>query len=580
MQAKEQFIYKSENIAPDRISCAWQCIWLKSTKTPLKRAKTRVRARGFWQASVISFASILLLVGCASVQRPTGGPRDEEAPKLENASPKNLSTKFSAKTIRLTFDEYIKLQNEFREITFAPEIENLPDIKNKGKELEITFKEPLLPNTTYTINFGEAILDVNEGNKLKNFTYVFSTGEQLDSLRIKGKVRNSFTQLPEKEILVFILSSSQNDKFGIKKPSFFTKTDTAGNYELQNLKDDTYFIYALKDTNIDRLYQQGTEEIAYHDQIVLNQNKENIDLYLFKELPAQIRNLEKKIEADGSIMLTFNRPIIAPNLKITAPQNLDQDKFVQFNKTLDTAKLWVKNHQFDSLNVAVIEKDTVLQNITLSRGKNENYASTLQPTFNLEDGTRLNPYRPLELKFNTPLTSIDPSKITLKEDSIMRTNFQANIDPNRPNILVIDYPWREVNYELTLADGAVKAWYNYSNRQIFKKIDQYNLKNYGRLDISFKTPDSIPGNYIIELLNDKSEILKSDYTTKDTTIIFQNYRVGKYFVRVIYDTNKNEKWDSGSLKQRKAPEKIWYDPRSFTIRNNWEVKEVVQIPLP
>ncbi|RYE39812.1 MAG: hypothetical protein EOP48_25345, partial [Sphingobacteriales bacterium] len=201
-------------------------------------------------------ACVLALGGCASIQTPTGGPQDTNPPKLVRALPKNLSTNFTSKKIELVFDEYVQLMNEFKEISISPEMERLPVTKAKGKGIEIEFQEALAANTTYTINFGNAIADVNERNVLKNFTYVFSTGAQLDSLSITGKVRNAFTALPEKDILVFLIPVSADTIFGKKKPSIFSRTDTAGNYKLSNLREDTYRIYALKDDNTDKIYQQ------------------------------------------------------------------------------------------------------------------------------------------------------------------------------------------------------------------------------------------------------------------------------------------------------------------------------------
>lgn len=524
--------------------------------------------------------AVLTLSSCASIQRPSGGPKDVEPPILLNANPENLTTNFASKKIRLRFNEYIKLQDEFREITFSPEIENFPDIKNLGKELEITFSDTLANNTTYTINFGEAIRDVNEGNKLINFTYVFSTGAELDSLSLSGKVTNAYSLLKEKDILVFAIPSGDSVQLGNKKPTIFTKTDTAGNYSLKNLRENTYSIFALADKNNDRLYQQGTETVGFYKDIIdLNENKTNVDIQIFDEQAKQFRVIDRKIEPDGTIFFTFNKPLNDPQITITEPAALNQRKIVQFSENNDSLKVWTENHQFDSIKIALYDEQNLLQNITLTRSKNETYNSTLQPKFNLENNNQLNPFRILELQFNTPLTSIDASKITLKEDSVLKTNFKIYIDSINTMLVKFEYPWREVNYELNIPDGAIKSLYGFSNKSIFRQIGKYNLKNYGKLDINFKYPDSAVFPVIAEILNDKSQVFQRNIISKDTTVIYNNFPIGKYFFRIVYDQNENGKWDAGDLELKREAEKVWIDPRFFTIRTNWELKETIKIPL-
>ncbi len=572
---------KQKKPSQNRLSRFGQWFSLKSNKRALKGLKTSEAGRQLKALYVICIFVLFIIAGCASVQAPTGGPKDIEPPKLVNVTPKNLTTNFNAKKIKFVFDEYIKLQNEFREITYSPEIESIPLIKQSGKEIEITFEEALLPNSTYTINFGNAIVDVNEGNILKNFTYVFSTGPVLDSLSISGKVINSFSSLPEKDILVFIIPFAQDSTFGKKKPAIFTRTDTSGNYSLKNLREDTYSIYALQDKNADRLYQQGIEEIGFiENPIKLDKDIDSINFNLFLEKPLAFRNLEKKINPDGTIFLTFNRGINNPFIKIINPPSADAGKIISFSKTLDTAKIWVKELTFDSLRIAINEQDTLLQSLSISRGKRDTYSSNLTPIYHLEDGIKVNPNSPLKLEFTLPIIGISKDKIILKEDSTTRTNFTIDYDSlNNQNVL-INYNWKDkAKYELILNEGAVKSLYNYSNKSTSKRFEKATTKDYGRLDVTFKIGDTTKKiGYLIEMIDQNKDLIQSTYITKDTTIIYNNKKVGKYFIRIVYDSNNNRSWDTGSLKERRYPEKIWYDPRSFTIRTNWEVKETILIP--
>src|ERR1700744_2800189 len=170
----------------------------------------------------VHFSLLIMLIfaffGCANQVRPQGGPKDVTPPILLKATPPNSTRHFNAKTIRLDFDEFFKLNNQFTEITMSPTPEKQPEFKIKQKSLVINLKDTLEKNTTYVINFGKSIADVNEGNILKNFTYVFSTGPHIDSLRITGNVKNVQTQAKEKDVTVFIFPVKQDSAmFGKKK---------------------------------------------------------------------------------------------------------------------------------------------------------------------------------------------------------------------------------------------------------------------------------------------------------------------------------------------------------------------------
>jgi hypothetical protein len=161
----------------------------------------------FFCKNFFLFIVVLLFCGCAAQQKPQGGPRDLTPPKILKATPEDQTRNFKAKEIRIDFDEYFRLTNQYQEITISPAQEKQPEYKTDKKSLIIQFKDTLLKNTTYVINFGKAIADVNESNVLKNYTYVFSTGSHIDSLSLSGNVINSTTGLKEKDATVFSFSA-------------------------------------------------------------------------------------------------------------------------------------------------------------------------------------------------------------------------------------------------------------------------------------------------------------------------------------------------------------------------------------
>ena len=184
---------------------------------------------------------ILVGFGCAVPQKPQGGPRDVSPPKILMATPANQIRNFKAKKIKIDFDEYFKLNNPYQEITISPAQEANPEYKIKKKSLEITLNDSLKNETTYVINFGKGIADVNESNVLKNFSYVFSTGAHIDSLSISGHVSYDFSTEGQKDVNVLLFTPKEDSLlFGKKKPAIFTTTDSAGKFTLGNLQTGPY----------------------------------------------------------------------------------------------------------------------------------------------------------------------------------------------------------------------------------------------------------------------------------------------------------------------------------------------------
>src|SRR5690606_27571997 len=202
----------------------------------------------------------------------------------------------------------------------------------------ISLPDSLEENTTYTINFGKAIGDFNEGNPILNYSYVFSTGDIIDSLGISGKVINALTKQAEKEITVMLIPTSRDSIFGKRKANIFTLTDTAGNFSLRNLREDNYRIYALREENNDRVYNAPDELIGFlNDSIMLNKDTSGILLEVSKGIPLDFRLLDRKIEPSGKISFAFNKPLEGADLTIIHPSDLDADKQVAYTPNRDSA---------------------------------------------------------------------------------------------------------------------------------------------------------------------------------------------------------------------------------------------------
>ncbi|MCF8224979.1 MAG: Ig-like domain-containing protein [Bacteroidales bacterium] len=212
---------------------------------------------------------IPVVMGCAQQGAPTGGPKDEVPPLVVRANPANYSINFDANRILIEFDEFLDMANFTRELIVSPPMEEKPIVKLRNKTLIIEFEEELKRDVTYTFNFGEGISDLNEGNVLLNYEYVFSTGSELDSLSIKGTLKNAFDlTVPESPIFV-MLYIEHNDSLPLKEiPYYVGRTDKSGNFQVNNLRNDTYKLFVLKDGNNNFLFDQANEQIAFLDTTI------------------------------------------------------------------------------------------------------------------------------------------------------------------------------------------------------------------------------------------------------------------------------------------------------------------------
>jgi len=459
-------------------------------------------------------------------------------------------------------------------------MEKPPEYKSRQKSLLITFKDTLQKNTTYVINFGKAIASLTEGVVLKNFTYVFSTGTHIDSLSIAGNVINTLTQQKEKDVTVMLFTLHQDSLlFGKKKPSVYTTTDTAGNFSISNLHEGLYKLYALKETTADKIYNNDNELIGIPTKTINLQNDTTgIQLKLFKQIPAKFR-LERKVDPDGKISLVFNKPLEKPGIRILYPTAQNEDKYVQISKTRDTALLYVRNMDFDSLSVAVYDNNKPVDTTAIHKGRKETYVRQITAATTADTRQLLKPGTDLGITFNMPIIAYDPSLIVLKGDSTLLSDYTIDKDTSNLKHLTLKYKWRQnVSYNLTFNAGAVTGYFGDKNKQpIVKKFKIDKPENYSLLTLKVTVPDTAKA-YIVEFFNEQNSLLRSDVIRKNTSLVYRNYITGKYHVRVIYDDNKNGIWDTGSIKNNRQPENVWVDKDIIALRPNFDSETTILIP--
>jgi uncharacterized protein (DUF2141 family) len=526
------------------------------------------------------FSISLAFFACANRQLPQGGPRDRTPPKLLKAEPANNTRNFSAKRIQLDFDEFFKLNNQSQEITMTPNPAKQPEYKIRQKSLVIDLKDTLEKNTTYVINFGKAIADVNEGNILKNFTYVFSTGLHIDSLSISGTVINNETQERQKDATVMLFNLKQDTAFfGKKKPTVYTTTDSSGNFSINNLHADKYRIYALFEKSPDKIYNRDEELIGFlKKEINLTSDTSNIHLNIFRQEPEQFRLAGKSFDQDGKMSFVFNKKLDKPSIKIVYPKDYDKFKIVDFSKANDSAMLYMKNMDFDSIRVAFFDNNKPLDSTSFHKGKRETFNRQLGFIFNLNGDFNLKPGNPLAIKANFPIDSYDTGLISLKEDSTDITNFSIERDTSNLKKFNLKYKLKQnSNYLLTFEEGAFTDIFGDKNKRTIRKFALDKEQNYSQLTLTVNVPDT-GKSYIVQLMNDDKVVLRSTQIHESTAIVYKNFITAKYRIKVIYDGNGNGKWDSGNVKKRIQPENIWVSKEILTLRANWEQQSTITIP--
>lgn len=550
----------------------------KKYKTASNRLKSTLNLK--WLILALFSGILLFNTHCASIQQPMGGPKDSIPPKILKETPPNLSRNFKGTEIVIQFDEFVKLQNELKEISLTPDMDKTPIYKVKKKNLVITLPDTLEEKTTYTINFGKAIGDFNEGNPLLNYSYVFATGNEIDSLNISGKVTNALTLEDEKETIVMLIPISQDSIFGKKKANIFTLTDSSGTFKLKNLKEDTYRIYALKEKNNDRIFNSDEEEIGFlTDSFHLNRDTNNIKLAISKPVVKDFRLIDRKIQKNGTINFIFNKPLNNPSINILVPENLNENKLINYSLKNDSASLWLSDMAFDSLKVELVENKTPLDTVVIRRSKNEKYDRDLIITDNL-NSQKVNKITHIILNSTAPIKSANKANIILTEDSIQRTNFQLFPDSTNNQKYIIRYAWRaKRNYELELKDEAFLGFFGEKSKIVKRKFTLDETENFGDIILKVNTPDTIGNQYLVQITNDKKDIIyESRSITKSEKLIYKQFPGGKYTIRIVYDINRNKQWDPADIENKKQPEKVWYHSKTVTVRPNWEQEELIDIP--
>lgn len=604
---------------------------------------------------ITGFVFTGLFTNCAKEVSPTGGPKDSIPPAPVREEPPNHSTNFDSREITVYFDEFIQLKDVRSQFLSSPPFKNSPDIKEKGRSIGIELKDELRDSTTYTLNFGNSVVDYREGNPLKNFRYVFSTGDVLDSLELYGKVTDAYTGEPRENVLVMLYSTIKDSIPLLELPEYVSRTDEDGEYYISNIRLDTFKIFALDDENSNYMYDSPEEDIGFSDSLIIYEKQHVeihdtiyqdsiipptergnvidsvirirnnevssdtiilgandsilIDTIFYEEYygyDAQQKNLEMFNEENreqylktGSredkrkISFIFNRPVI-DSIRMGLADSMDYEFEEVFlpetnNMESDSVSFWVKDaHLYnkdvitcwvsyqrrDSLNKLYWEKDTVKFRYSFDKDEDREVIDSVNINTNIPEGGEFDLEKDISIRHKYPLDSIDTSRICLwkREDTLLvEQPFRLYKKDDDLFRAYLDVDWEPgAKYKFRILPQTVNAIYEFHHDTVDINFSTREEDYYGSMNL---TVQGIDTTYLIQLLEKSGKVVKSKWVEKpeEGSVNFEFIPPATYNLRLILDTNKNKKWDTGNYMEHRQPEDVIYYPEEIDVRSNWEL---------
>ena len=354
----------------------------------------------------------VIFTGCAQIGAPTGGPKDSIPPVLIKAIPEMKTTNFNGNRIVFEFDEYVDVKDVQSNLQVSPYQRNMPSVDYKLKTVTVKFKDTLLPNTTYFLDFGKAIVDNNEGNALQNFNYVFSTGSNIDSLTLKGKVILAETGKADSTLLVLLYRNAVDSTVQTKKPNYITKLSGDGTFIFKYMPNESFNIYALLDGDGSKTYNATTETFAFIDtkvtpgtanDIVLHAYAQEKEIEKKKPTPVKQTSQEKKLKYTNSLS-GGPHDLLLP-VELTFPTAL---------KHADLTKILLTDTAYSPISGASVTIDSTQKIITIAnRWKEESLYKLIVPKEAIADSLGLQLAKSDTLQFITKRKA-DYGKLVLK----------------------------------------------------------------------------------------------------------------------------------------------------------------------
>lgn len=563
----------------------------------------------------------MLLYACANRgQGPQGGPKDEVPPKMLKSTPPDKSVNITKQRVEIEFDENVNLKDIGSNVMISPPQRTSPDIRSYGKKVIVEFKDTLQENTTYSIDFGHAVVDNNEGNVLKGFVFSFATGAQIDTLQVSGVLINAEDLNPVKGVIIGIHSDLNDSAFLSKPFNRVTRSGDEGKFAVHNVKQDKYRVYALGDLNRDYFYQKGEssafadtvfetsieeyirQDTVWKDSVTVDSIRfvnavryfpDNIVLKYFKD-DSKRQYLAKTERPEPNKLNIFFNTLNEKEPEIR-PLNVEWNggMYFQKNETLDSLTLWLADSVLIkkdtiSLELKYLKSDSILKlqpqtdtvhffmRGTAGRSRQlqqqgEKKKDFLNIITNLSSSFDV--YKPVTISFSTPVKNYDLSKIRLDQlvDTILvPVEFKLEKTDSIGMRYAINHKWvPEATYQLAIDSAAFFNIYDIHNDKLKNELKIKALEDYSSLRLVLEKFDS---RAVFQVVTKDDQVVRTVPARQPDTKI-EYLQPGDYYVRMFLDDNKNGKWDTGNVFEKRQPEEVFYYSKKLTLIKNWEFEE-------
>lgn len=601
----------------------------ENNKNPQRIYSFKSRLRSFRLSSIVPLAfgiSLFYLIfysSCANIGSPTGGLKDSIPPVVVKTIPELRGTNYKGSDVRFTFNEYIVPDEISEKLVISPPMKKKPVIKMKGKTLIIEFSEDLRKDASYSLDFKDAVADNNEKNPIEDFRFSFSTGATFDSLRIAGYVKNALNQEPVEKALVMLHRKNEYIAFIDSLPDYIGTTDIEGFFMIDNVAPGEYRLYALTDSDNSLTYNSNAELIAFGDSLLVPSAKfvaetdtviKGLDtllvsghtdyypdiqyLMMFEEEKfEQYLDNSKRTQANkcdfyfaeslsDSFRVNLLKPVPAADWSFLE-ENLKRDSItVWLTDTIisnsDSLQFEIRYEVLDSLNQLVVKRDTVELIYTVPKGPRPKKKKGDVPEVQIITlGNNINSsahdlYQRILIEAPEPLLSFDTKQVRLySTEDTLKTLIPITVEKDTNSIrkYFVEHVWEpNTSYLFQIDSAAARNIYGHPSTEIDQKFRTQKEDYYGKI---FLTISGLTGPAIVQLLaNDKEEkILQKIQILGDGKIEFPFLKPEKYIIRLILDSNKNGKWDTGFLAGNQQPEELVYFPKIIKVRSNFEYKE-------
>lgn len=513
---------------------------------------------------------LLILASCANPLSPTGGPRDEAPPELvaEGSTPAG-QTRFRPREIALAFNEWVKIQDAYRQIVVSPPLQYRYEVKLRKKTVILAFdeREQLRDSATYVVNFGSAIRDLTEGNAAENLQFVFSTGDQIDSFSVSGRLVDAYTGKPIDGALFLLYENAADSVVRTERPFYFGRANKNGQFKVSNLKGGRFKAAALVDADLNYLYNQPTEAFGFLDTLIaIDENTARDSLLLRLSVkPLPFRRVGVDTASYGRVKVAFNQ---RADLVSRAADSLAYPLAVQTDK--DTLLLWSAARSPWQLTLSA--DSAYLDTLSIQPRSGQPAPLKAAPA---PKALRLNPGLPLTVAFNQPIRAFDTSRMSLLVDTLrLPARFSVGADTLRPRQALVSAAWQENKpYALQWLPGAVTDWFGQTNADTVSYTFTIDArKNYGNLVLRF-TDYPPRQQYLVRVLekSGREAAVLTLYGQAYYEFALNSLASGIYVLETIYDENRNGRWDAGDYDLKRQPERVSIrelDP----LRPNWDLE--------